>query len=89
MSCLQAWCIMSLTLFGSGGMLGRWVDLFELISWYVLNVGGHLCWRLFLCSSIYRLQFGHMFWDSFVVPMLHVRHVLFVLGLREWSFVWR
>ena len=76
-------------MFGSAGMLGVWVDIVEFISWYVLNVGGHLCWRLLLCSSIYRLQFGHMFWGEFVFPMLHVRQVLFVLGLMEWSFVWR
>ena len=76
-------------MFGSAGMLGVWVDLVEFISWYVLTVGGHLCWRLLLCSSIDRLQFGHMLWDSFVFLMLHVRQVLFVLGLREWSYVWR
>ena len=88
-SCLQARCIMVVTMFGSCGMVGCWVELCGLVSWYVMAGGGHHCWMLLLCSSSYRVQFGHMFWDACVVPLLHVRHVLLVLGVEECSFVWR
>jgi len=88
-SCLQAWCIMVVTMFGSCGMVGSWVELCGLVSWYVVDGGGHLCLMLLLCSSSYRVQFGNMFWDACVVPLLHVRHVLLVLGIGECSFVWR
>ena len=60
-------------------MVGSWVELCGLVSWYVMAGGGHLCWMLLLCSSLYRVQFGHMFWDACVVPLLHVRHVWLVL----------
>lgn len=45
--------------------------------------------RLFLCSSSYRVKFGNVFWDACVVLMLHVRHVLLVLGIGGLTFVWR
>ena len=55
----------------------------------MVDGGGHLCWMLLLCSSSYRVQFGHMLCGAYVFPVLHVRHVLLVFGIGEGSFVWR
>jgi len=82
-SLLQAWCIMVVTMFGIFGMVGSWVEMCGLVSWYVMAGGGHLCWMLLLCSSSYRVQFGNMFWDACAITLLHVRHVWLVLGLMS------
>ena len=55
----------------------------------MVDDGGHLCWMLLLCSSSYRVQFGHMLCGACVLTVLHARHVLLVFGIGEGSFVWR